>query len=267
MSIIIDLIEGAGGRKSEDGWELTRVATVTGLSGNGHSKLKDAVDAVISAVGDIGSPHPGVSECVIVDFTPTAKTSDKVDVRISYKENHEDDPDYAEIEFQTNTSQVETNKDSEGNLIELFHTYTEKSNPMSKWDQPVSQNGMVSKLVPETTLTYTRFESTSPGAKSLEYSGTVNSGDFDPVGTAAARTWLCTSISGKRVRKPSSSGITEQWQTTYTFQYRADTWDQTALYIDPTTSRPIPEGEIQSDDEVEVVVQVYEEKDFDLLNL
>ena len=99
MTIHIDLVDGAGGSKTADGWELIRTAKITGVAGYGYAKVKSAVDSLIAYIGDIGAAHPDFAECAIVSFSPDVETNGVVKVRVTYKESHEDDPDFADISF------------------------------------------------------------------------------------------------------------------------------------------------------------------------
>jgi hypothetical protein len=117
--------------------------------------------------------------------------------------------------------QVETNKTAQGNVITVGYS-----------SGGADQGGLVSKLVPNTTISVTRRESGSPGFKSRTYVGKVNAGSWSRDPGALARTWLCTAITGRS----TDGGST--YEVNYQFQYREETWDETVVYMDTETGRP-----------------------------
>ena len=262
-TVHIDIVDGNGGSRTKDGYELTRVASVTGITGGSASEvLVDAIDAVIAVTGDIGSSHPGVSQCKLDSFQADAITTNGATVRIVYKEQSPtDDPEYAEIEVSTTLSQEESNKDVNGVPIDLSYTYpTDYKLDPNKAGKTYRGGGTVSRMVPESSMVYTRMESTSPGPKSRAYVGKVNDGPWsmDETSASVARTWLLVSITGRS----SDGGAT--YSVTYTFQYRAYTWDSTVIFINSDDGKPPPD---LVDGVGSKVVQKYLEADFDDLGL
>jgi len=119
------------------------------------------------------------------------------------------------------------------------------------------QVGDVEIQVPETVILFESKEIGSPLTKSIANTGRVNS---STVGGFAARTLLCLGIEGVS----TDNGI--NWQVTYRFQYRVDTWDAVVVYIDPETDRPADTIDIAGNDGV-TIAQIYPTADFNSLGL
>jgi hypothetical protein len=263
-TVSVDIVDGGSGKLTVDGWELTRIATVSGLTGTGNARLIEAVAAVAAVTGNIGSAHPGYAYALLESFQPEHLSTNVVKVSCVYKTlDPADDVNYAEIEVGTSLEQVETNKDTDGNLITVSYTYpADYKLDDKKRNQTITQSGTVSTSAPKSSIVYSRRETGSPGSKSREYVGNVNAAgwqlDQDSPG-ADARTWKCMSIVGRS----QDGGVT--FDVTYVFEYRADTWEEWVRFVNPD------DGKTPSDVAAAGLKRVLPygivEKDFDLLGL
>lgn len=234
MALKLDLIDGNTGRQTYDGLELTRIAVVTGVTGAAHKKLINALAA--EGMPLIGSSHPDSATCWLQVIELDSITGDIIKLRLQYSQKSQSSDKYpqpgepAQIEVGSSLSQVEANKDIDGNLITVEYTYPDDYKLDEKLQgETIKQCSLVSRLTPESTLIFNQTEYSSPGYKSKQYSNKVNdlvwqSGDEG--------TWLCTNIVGRS----NDGGAT--YHVSYTFQYREDGWDDEAVFIDPNTGRP-----------------------------
>lgn len=257
MTIKADIVDGNDGRKGRQGWELSRIATVSGISPllNGYDKVAVAVGE-IEMTDVIGSPHPstflykdlgaGLVPVVFLEsFEPMSLATDVVKIRIIYREFPFNISIY---QVGATASQVTTNQgfltdDSdppipEGSLTDITvgHLFPGdyKDNPVYA-GQRFDTGAEATKYIPERSITVTKQEVTTGDAVSAlakDYVGKTNSLVWDFQASDGVREWLCTGITGIS----NDNGVT--YVITYTFQYRADRWDQTVVYIDPNTGRP-----------------------------
>jgi hypothetical protein len=227
----IDLMD-ARARLTREGWEYRRKAIVYNLNitepvVSAHSRISAAYIELISdasrrcVIGD-AHPDPQITDCYLEEVNPEAVDQDKVTFELLYKppDANESVGEEAEsvIEVGASVIQVETNKNAAGNVMSVQYGGS-------------TQGGLVSKFVPQTTISVTRREFGSPGSKARNYVGKVNSSGWSLDPGAQARTWLCTSINGRSI---GGGG----YEVNYQFQYRDETWDETIVYMDPETGRP-----------------------------
>ncbi len=233
-SVKIDLID-ARARLTREGWEFDRKAIVYDLAVTGvgaisaHARITAAYAELISVETRrcvIDDQHPTGEDSYLEEVTPEAVDQDKITFGLKYKPPEANETVGEEagsiVEVGASVIQVETNKNAAGNV--MFVSFEDND-----------QGGFVSKFVPNTTISITRREFVSPGTKARNYVGKVNSSGWGLDSGAQARTWLCTGITGRSI----DGG--ETYEVNYQFQYRAETWDETLVYIDPTTGRP-PNG-------------------------
>jgi hypothetical protein len=226
-----DLIDGNSGKKTIDGWELTRTAVVTGVTGTGHAKILNAA----AELPDINAAHPSLSTCYLREIIPESVGSDTVKFRLIYSVPTPPrfQPQLDTIEVGGTLSQVQTNKDREGNIISVSYTYpSDYKLDENLAGKTVQTSSLVGKLAPEHTITYSNLLFYNPQGLSENFVGTVNNGPWILAPSAAAGTWLCTGIVGRS----NDGGLS--YATTYTFQYRADTWKAVVVFIDPNTGVP-----------------------------
>lgn len=228
----LDLIDGHRGRKTFDGWEVERIAIVSGVTGTGHLRIFNAADH--ADMPDIGDAHPSRSVCYLREMVLDAVTSEEIRFRLIYSDVTRPgfQPQLDTVEVGGTLSQIETNLDRFGDVIEVSYTYPSDYPDDSYSSKTFTTGGLVSKFVPEHTIVVSRIETANPSRAAIDYVGTVNSGPWSLDLYAGVGTWLCTGIVG---RSPDA-GIT--YTVTYTFQYRADTWTTTVAYISPDTGRP-----------------------------
>jgi hypothetical protein len=75
----------------------------------------------------------------------------------------------------------------------------------------------------EITMTVRGNRSASPFSLATDL---VNRTNFSTWANGAARTWLCTGISGEQAAEIVGDNLVEYWKTSFSFTYNADTWDK-----------------------------------------
>ena len=227
----IDLVDGDSGKQTIEGWELTRMAIVTGVTGDGHAKIYNAANELPS----IGSAHPTISSIYLREIIPESLDANTVRFRLVYGI-----PKYPIMQPRLNTvevggtlNQLQTNKDADGDIISVGYTFPSdyKLDPNLQ-SKMVNTSSLVNKLAPQHSIVYSRLIFNNPQFIARNFVGTVNLGGWYLDGGAAARTWLCTGIVGRS----NDDGIS--FTTTYSFQYRDETWDSVVVFIDPNTGAP-----------------------------
>jgi hypothetical protein len=249
-----DLIEGSGLSQSADGYVATRVFMATTTAQ--ETKLDVLLHDDIPQYGDI---HPDFDGIDLVPILALDRQCDHEQgdpaifrVTIGYRrptsttQPPSTDEDDAIIQVGSSVTASKTELDAAGAQIVVTLS-----------GQP-DQTGTVDIQVPESVLTFTRREASSPRSKARTYVGKVNSvalasGDY------AIGTLLCLGIEGE------STDGGESYNVTYRFQYRPGTWAATVVYIDPETDRPHEEVVFPSTGVV--TVDVYDEVAFGPLNL
>lgn len=254
ISIIPDLIEGASFSLTANGPVATRVFGV-------FTDASESMTEILATppIPAYGAAYPGTgglgefAEIVALEIqcVPESSENTKYKVIVSYglpdlsQKEASDDPEDSLIQLGSTVSSGKTTKDKNGTQITVSLT-----------DNP-TQTGEVEVQIPQTVVVFERKESTSPLTKSIAFAGTVNT---STIGDFAARTLLCLGIEGTS----SDDGLT--WQVTYRFQYNANTWDATVVYVDPDTGRPHDDINIGTSDGV-TVARVYPESNFSTLDL
>lgn len=238
MPTHIDIVDGNAGTLTGEGWEFIRIATVSGVTGDGDLRL---YNAVIALGLSIGAAHPAVPNCVLATINADAKATDVVSVRLTYRtpqgslETNPIEPEDVLIRVGGRLTDREENKDVNGDLLEVEY--------LDAAGETRLQSGTVTVLRPEHTL---RFDvvvagEDLPGHISKTFLGKINSAGWwhDPE-TAAAGKWLCTDASAES----RDGGAT--YQMAFEFQYREQGWDHTVAYQDPETGR-IPADVVDGD--------------------
>lgn len=246
MTVEVDILEGtAASHDLVSGWEITRIAIVTGLSASATSpaKIAAAETAVIAVTGDRGAVCPTIAvPTYLVRFVHELVgdgTTDKV--KILYKGYPR-----AVYEFDGSLNQVETNLDSNGDPIEVSYTYP-ANYPLDEQKRNilVTQGGFITRAVPEPIFTVRWVQTaivveeepwTATDAMTqlkLDYEGKVNDAEYS-IGrlTGSARTWLIEKISGTT----RDGGLT--YEAAMTFHYRGNTWDTQVTFINPDDGLP-----------------------------
>ena len=222
---------------ADRGWEMTRMAIVTGLSGSGYQRVISAmIDAGIPNIGDVisGLNYPYM---ILRSIRGVPLTNGDVKLTLYYSERATVEPvtgEAAQISVGSMVSQIETNKDAADADISVEYTYPEGYTKRTEWAELThTQGGMVSKLVPQRTYTVVkRFAyTTADNVETIDdtYTGKVNS---DTWRGYSAKTWLCTGIQGQ------SNDGQQTYVVTATFQYNPDTWTSKVVFIDPNDGKP-----------------------------
>lgn len=254
----LDIVGGKPkSERDEEGWVFSeRIARVTGVPGTGYQQHQLALR--IFGLPQVGDEHPFIADLFLTRHSPSTIEDKTVEIRLRYERRDEQDsPEYARIDIGTSAHQDETDfrYDDAGNKIGIKVFKKDSSAPRTAEEE---QGGVVPILAPKSTIVYRRRELGSPGAKSKEYGGKVNSGTWSLDTTAVAGNWLCTGINGSSV----DGGKT--YDVVYTFEYDARFWIERAFWIDPKTGKPNPDS-AEGDGFLDCTI--YESIDFNGLNL
>lgn len=150
-----------------------------------------------------------------------------------------------QIEFNTSTSQVESNLDKDGTKITVSYTYPAdypgdpRRAALGKAHIADVQGGFISKPIAEKTLTVKYTVTKYNGVPAIKiindwmdaYLNTVNDAVWS-VAPGAARTWWCADAKATS----SDGGLTYNFDIT--FHYRKETWDFLVTYINPDDGKP-----------------------------
>jgi len=234
MPVTQALIDGSGWHLDRQGWKIVEnyVVSEVGAGSNPSNMIPVAYQMLVSFGVDINFSHAIVTTAFCTDIEPAAIANNAVTFRVTFKEY---EIPVSVIEVGNSVAQVETDKDKEGDRVLLQYTYPDDY----KWNadlqgEVVTQPGLLPKIMPEPSISITRREvilGIALVARKLEYEGKVNSSTWALNPASEARTWLCTGIGGRS----QDNGLT--YDVTYTFQYREDTWDETARFVDAGTGQ------------------------------
>lgn len=270
MALYIDIVDGARGRKSQEyGWELERKAIVTGIDSTLAASAR-LLEAVLCTVGmpEIGDPHPNVAACILREIIPTAITSEKVELRLVYRERGADtqqDGEWPEstIEVGASAIQIQTSKDKDDTNISVAYHYPDEEK-FGEWKNATfTTDEVVGKMIPNNTIVVSRRETTTGDFLNWlgkNYVGKINYAGWYLAPGDAAGTWLCTAIRGRSY----DGGVT--YDVEYNFQYRADAWTENVKFIDHFTGKP-PADVIKAAGGGDITVDIYEKANFNNLRL
>ena len=251
-----DVISGSSVGLSANGPTAVRVFMARTTAGETmFDVLKD------SNIPQYGALHPDTGGsgqfpailALAIECEPEQGQNDLFKVTVAYRRPEigqkppSTNPSDSIIQVGSSVTSDRTQKDNNGDQIFVSLTGQE------------TQVGDVEIQIPETILLFERREATSPLSKSIDYTGKVNSASLAS-GTYAERTLLCLGVEGV------STDDGETWQVSYRFQYRAETWDATVVYIDPETDRPHNDINLTTNDGVSIV-EIYPTADFSTLSL
>lgn len=228
MSVILDIIDGSRARLTTTGWELTRIAHVTGLTSSGEEMLIAA--AAVSGMPLIGSSHPAVWFLILEEIIPEMVGAGEAKVRLIYRSSEGSSPTGqnnvggATIENGASTQQKETYEDASGNLLVV--PYTDHDSQV----KPVSVNR------PQHTKTFSWVSYDDADYMAETFLGKVNSGTWRQDPGCAPRTWLCTEMSSRSRNGGKTYTITASFEKNTSPP--AGNWDSTLVWIDPETGRP-----------------------------
>lgn len=241
ITIEFDKLQGHSAVRTENGWEITRVAIVKGLTGNAYERLVNAVDsaAVIAAgMPQMYDSHPAKSAVLLREIRPKPIDTETVEVTLIYRDSGVTifPREEAQIAVGASVQQVETNKDKSNNDLKVSHTWTTAEKARHYGDSvptglasPDIQGGMVTQFKPQTTFEYAKRQNYSPDSDAMAYVGKVNNASWKG---GAAGTWLCTGIVGR------SNDNGDHYDVTYSFQYQGGGWNPYYTYLMPDGKPP-----------------------------
>jgi len=249
MTIKMDLVQGSGGGKNSQGRRRTRGAIVSGLTGSSNAMIEAAFSELETAGYTIGSSHPERASCVLKEVNASAVKGGAVECQLVYEDvfyNSAKKPQpatsYNTVSGRASLRQVQTNKDINDDDIIVEYIYptqyvspqgTKPFESLTEAERTHTSSPMVSKLVPEMTITIPQIENANPQAKAKAYIGKVNSGSFVGDSSATAGQWLLVDVQWES----SDGGVT--YEVSYTFHCVPEGWNSEVVYfIDPNTGVP-----------------------------
>jgi hypothetical protein len=242
MSVYIDRIDDLS--LQEEGGviqSLTRRALVVGLSSKGWSTLTEAlaeagVPAANSYLDEASYPHLQLirRDARVVDV-------DKAEALLTYEKASGPTQDLGSLEYSgtptlsrpvagvmsTSIVQKTTNKDANGNLITVSHTWPDDDPNYP--GETHTQTGEINVYLAQKTLTVSGFRTTvEPWVFNKRLVGFVNNGNFYG---ESSRSWMCTEVGFDKVSETV-------YDMSFQFQHNSDGWDPTAVFIDQRTGQP-----------------------------
>jgi hypothetical protein len=241
----IDAIEGsAASHHLIQGWAITRVAVVTGLTvaADTAALFKAALDAVIAVTGDRGSACPSISVPTYLEqFIPELIDATSVRVRIVYK-------GYPLVvwEYDGGLNQVESNLDINGSVVSVSYAYPSNyALDPRKAGLTITQGGMVRRSMPEPVITVRILivPATIGGvARDASYCMAYYKAGFEGKVNSAAVTlgylygdvhcWLCEKVHG--ITRDGGGS----YEASFTFHLRYQTWDEPVVFTNPDDGKP-----------------------------
>lgn len=249
----IDIIDGSRARSDRKGWaEVTRVATITGLSGSASGMFDAAQDALTAYGVDAGDRHPVHTLLVLDEISWEAIAPDGFRATLTYRRlegqssGEPDTPEATQIDVGSSLTSQQVNTNKNGVELTLAHL----SPPDGETGTIVAT---VSAQLPQTNLTFRRRETSSPGNISKDYVGKINLAGWDGDPTAQEGQWMCTAIRG------TSNDNMATWDVTYEFAYNIDGWNPWVYWRDS-------KGKIPDLDDLTVDVGYYQASIYDTAN-
>jgi len=253
MTVKIDIIDGTTIKQTFGGYETERIAIVTGLTGDGHTRLYNALNT--AGVPEYGDAHPTIPSLTVQERSGSPDAADIVRIRLVYRTyttSYGAPPEGTKplVEVGTALVSMNTSEDVNGTVVTVSYGTAQTQTAVIPVDRP------------HTVIRLTRTEYYDPTEKSAEYTGKVNMAGWEIAPSSPARTWRCNGITGR-----SSDGEVT-YAVTYEFEYKEDipsgNWDVIYQYTDPitgTTPGDVVEGTGRK------TVQVYTMANFNNLNL
>jgi hypothetical protein len=266
-------IEGASGSYNSDinGYRFTVTIILDQVLGTNDiaQMFNSLTDSNVPLIGsDLSGVNLDLTGCWLRDIDCNPIGNGQSRLALHYQQSPFND---VQISTQTQVSQVESNKDKDGDSITTVYKYPADYGG----DEPTEREqelrgtfsdkigGTFSKLVPESTRTYTLREAEDGDAIAREYVGTVNDALWQ---NGEAGTWMLTNVTGLTDNSQQSP---ENWVNSYTFQYRSDGWDPEVVHVDANTNQPVPDPQFSYAPEKpvefggsKVQVEAYKTKDF-----
>jgi len=217
---------------------LERKAYVSGLAGEtDYSILFSALTAAgLPAEGSL----LGKDGLVLTERNPTVIDKDKCEVILKYENYYNEGQDFDSPpvgafvgEARASIQQVTTNKDQNGALIEVSHTYPDDDPNYP--GETKTQTGEIQVFVPQRSFSVKGIKLTqSPWLIVDNIIGKLNSAAWSQW---PARYWICT-YAGYRNMDPST-GVNRYFMS-FEFQHNPDGWDPSVAFNDENTNRPPP---------------------------
>lgn len=212
--------------------KIVRGVQVYGVTGSADIRTYNAYSALAALVPAItlGAAHPSVTGMYVSDITLKPMTGDPAqfegtvtyeNLNVSLLTPSTSNP--AQISVGSTVQQQQTNKDQSGAKITVTYSGTDNGSVSTTYNADP-----LSVYKPQTVVTYERLEPSSPLSNATAYVGYVNSASF--LGDAA-KTWLCTRISG------TSEDGGGSWKNRYEFQRAPSSagWQQKVFYTSRAT--------------------------------
>ena len=232
-----DLLGDLTGEMHEGAWtRLTRRYQVTGLTDTDFTIIMSAAGA--SGIPAAGTSPTGYSNLVLSDhkitLLPDKTTAAYVDC--IYVARAEEETKFT-FYIGASLTQVETEKDIHGNLIQVSYTYP-ADYPYATYlqSQTVTTGAKVTVMQPELTLVAVgTLQRDFPHYEAAQWIYRTNSTAW---GGASAGRWLCADVQSE-LHDYSTSPTTYKFR--FTFQYNPHGWNPSVRFIDPNTGQPPPD--------------------------
>lgn len=241
--IVKDLPEEANLTQGENGFTVTRQFLVTDVNCRAEDRLYAARFA--NGIPNYGDVHPGVPKCYAdtIAVKPEQGQTTSYRVIVSYKTPTPGKSQggaaktFPVIRGGSSLNQVTTNKGfakdkPSASKPELL---TVSFAPTTQDEDIQEHTAEISKLVPQSVLTFQRKEGFDPTALSLDFTGRLNKDKWRGL---PANTVMCTGIEFQS----NDGGVT--YDTTYQFQYNRDGWEQDVYFV-KTDGKLLSETEIE----------------------
>jgi hypothetical protein len=241
-------IEGCSGEFSSEinGYMFTATIKLFEVTGGDDLTqcFNSLVDNNVPLVGtDLSGIDLDLTGCWLRNVKSTPLGDHQWRVVIQYQHSPFNSLSRLQVATQTQVSQVEANKDKDGNPVNTRYLYPVTyggSKPTQREEELRGaytdlQGGTFSKLAPESTRVYTTREAEDGDVIAREYVATVNNATWQ---SGAAGTWILSSITGAT---DDSQQTPVEWVNSYTFQYRSDGWDAEVVHTDENTNEPVPD--------------------------
>lgn len=223
---------------------ITRLAVVTGLVDTDWESLKTALDAVgVPDYGDrlsTSSSNPGY-ELICVERSPRMVDKGTCHVELLYEnafnidqiEDSIDTPYFGSLggEVRCNVQQKTSNLDINGDQVTVTHTYPDDD--PNHPGETLTQGGEFQYYDAQRSFRIHGIKVTNTPWLIANYIvGCVNSIEFSG---ETYRTWLCVACNWKPQGYHAGN---QAYYMGFEFQFDADTWDPTVVFIDDVTGKP-----------------------------
>lgn len=220
--------------RDANGWSATETYLIEGVTETDiDGRWEDAL--ISSGLPAYGDAHPLLPINVnSIEIRPAgAGTTTTFTGTVRYglllaenQEPGEQNPPVLEVGATTQT--VSTEVDRVGTMLKVGFLEKEwekgaDNEPDTLYYNYHEQIGTVDVQTPQTVFRYKRREPESPGNKSLNFVGRINSQKFLRF---PPKTWLCTGITG------TAQSVSGPWDVSYEFAYNPETWVATVAYVD-----------------------------------